>query len=306
MIIPTRNLSSALLYQAAATSYLKNDYSNTQFVFCVAAPGCGKTFTGDYLSLEHNYSHIDGDEPLRTCRRRDITWNFMKAYQLYVEPKDEDGPEHLWQPYMAEIATQALDAALTSDRVVLSFAAFRQSFREYVINTWIDAGVKPENITLLQLTVDIDVKLKGLYHRLKRDHEAVGSSLEEYLRAYGWDGDGELTCDEFIQYVKETNLMRWGESNACWEDIPSDYKYLTTVDVSGRDISCLDTIDETLNMSGERRYESSYEDIRDNIKSIDDKRSELYAETLPFLVQLRKDAVALSKGKHVDESKYLQ
>ena len=148
------------------------------------------------------------------------------------------------------------------------------------------------------------MKLKGLYHRLKRDHEAVGSSLEEYLKAYGWDGDEELTCDEFIQYVKETNLMRWGESNACWEDIPSDYKYLKTVDVSGRDISCLDTIDDTLNIS--KKKSEAYEDIRDNIKSIDDKRSELYAETLPFLVQLRKDAVTLSKGENVDESKYLQ
>ncbi|KAL7490519.1 hypothetical protein ACHAWT_000091 [Skeletonema menzelii] len=290
MIIPTRNLSSALLYQAAATSYLKNDYSNTQFVFCAAVPGCGKTFTGDYLSLEHNYSHIDGDEPLKTCRRKDITWNFMKAYQLYVQPNDEDGPEHLWQPYMAEIAMQALDVALTSNKVVLTFAAFRQSFREYVINTWIDA--------------DVDVKLNSLYHRFKRDHEAVGSSIEEYLSAYGWDIQGEITCDDFIHYVKETNLMRWGESNACWEEIPSNYKYLKTVDVSGRDIRCLDKIDEALNISGERSGETSYKDIRDNIKSIDDKRSELYAETLPFLAQLRKDAVALSKGENVDETKY--
>ena len=307
MIIPKPNLfSSALLYQAASSPYLKNDYSNTQFVFCVAVPGCGKTFTGDYLSLEHNYSHIDGDEPLRTCRRKDITWNFMKAYQLYVEPSDEDGPEHLWQPYMAEIAMQALDAADTSDKVVLTFAAFRQSFREYVINTWIDCGVPPENITLLQLTIDIDVKLNSLYHRLKRDHEAVGSSIEKYLKAYGWNGEGELSCDEFIQYVKKTNLMRWGERSACWEEIPSDYKYLKTVDVSGRDIRCLDTIDEAINISGERSCKSSFGNIRDKIKSIDDKRSELYAETLPFLVQLRKDAIALSKGENVDETKYLQ
>ncbi len=68
---------------------------------------------------------------------------------------------------------------------------------------------------------------------------------------------------------------------------------------------CLDKIDETLNIS-ERSGESSFEDIRDNIKSIDDKRSEYYAQTLPFLVQLRKDAVTLSKGKDLDESKYLQ
>ena len=99
--------------------------------------------------------------------------------------------------------------------------------------------------------------------------------------------------------------MRWGESNACWEDIPSNYKYFKTVDVSGRYMSCLDKIDETLNIS-ERSGESSFEDIRDDIKSIDDKRSELYAQTLPFLVQLRKDAVTLSKGKDLDESKYLR
>jgi hypothetical protein len=81
---------------------------------------------------------------------------------------------------------------------------------------------------------------------------------------------------------------------------------LKTVDVSGRDITCLDKVDEALNISGERNSESSFEDIRDNIKLIDDERSELYAETLPLLVQLRKDAVALSKGENVDETKYLQ
>ena len=84
----------------------------------------------------------------------------------------------MWKPFYEEIAMLTLDAAKHSDHVVLTHASYRQVYRKCVVEKLIEGGgAKRENITILQLTIDMDVKLKGLYYRTKEQCESGGITL---------------------------------------------------------------------------------------------------------------------------------
>lgn len=103
-----------------------------------------------------------------------MAYNIFKL-RSYLS-KDEDGPEEMWKPYMTEIAQLTLDAAKNYNKIVLTFAAYRQSYREWLVKQLVEGGAKKENITILQLTINPEVKLEGLYYRTKRQVENDGES----------------------------------------------------------------------------------------------------------------------------------
>ena len=273
---------------ATRTEQEQERIASAKFVYIVAEAGCGKTFTGDYLNLMHGYSHVDGDCILKNChipKNRELTYRFLKSYDL-AQDHGEDGPEELWKPFYEEIAMLTLDAAKHSDHVVLTHASYRQAYRKCVVKKLIEGGAKRENITILQLSIDMDVKLKGLYHRTKEQCESGGMTLGDGMRSGGWEGEGDITLSGFIKFSKE----QMQKSTGGFENIPNGYGI--TVDVSGRDLTHLHGVDEALLLKRSTDDEIlSFEEIKDKVKLIDQARDEEFGSngSLEIMIQISKE-----------------
>ena len=224
------------------------------------------------------------DFPLKNChipKYKELTTDLLKCAFSYVDKEEcpEDGPEELWKPYFEEIANQTIDAAKkgSDQHVVLSHATYRQAWREFVVKKLIEGGVKGDNITVLYLTINPDVKLKGLYYRTKTLIENAGMTLGDGMRiTQGWEGDGDMTLPEYMAFIKETDPKSAG--NDTCQDLPDGYG--KTVDISGRDMSHLDGVDDALGLVGKRNDKTlTFEEIRDKVKVIDQKRDEDFAAT---------------------------
>lgn len=239
-------------------------------VFCVANSGTGKTFTGDYIDVVHGYTHIDGDLPLRSGHIPKYKVLGEKMIECFTKYVNEVGPDELWQPYMKEIAQMTLDAAKNSDRVVLTFACLKQEWRDVIMNILKNGVAEGDNVSMLYLTIDEDVKLEGLYYRTKRQVEAVGITLEDYMKSSGWEGEGDISLEEFKKFSKNTP----GQMGYFICDDPP--LYTKVVDVGGRDVTALDGVDKALGL--ERDPNLSYEDIVENVIALDLKRDEANAE----------------------------
>jgi len=252
--------------------------ANAKIVFIVAVSGCGKSFTGDYLHFMHGYTHVDGDGPIKNChipRNKELTVGCFTTGLTYVL-KGEDGPEEVWQPYYSEIVKNTIEAAKYSDKVVLSHAAYRQSQREFTVEKLVEGGATRGNITVLELLINPDVKLKGSYYRTKEQMENDGTTVGDNMRALGWKGVGDVTCAEYIEIMKE--IRPHIASNGAWEEIPMGFG--KTVDISGRDMTHLDGVDEALGLVGKRNNTTlTFEEIRDKVKTFEQQRDEEFAST---------------------------
>jgi len=186
-------------------------------IFCVANPGTGKSFTGDYLAVVHDFAHIDGDFPLKKQympEYKDIGVDFV--IHLDYANKGEDGPEKIWKPFYDLITNSTIEAAKTSENVVLTFACQRQVYREYVMAK-LKAGIKSllkedqnvDNVVqMMYLTINEDVKLNGLYHRQMNLAIAGGMKLADMMRLGDgdvWDGpeDEEISMEDFKIFQKK-------------------------------------------------------------------------------------------------------
>jgi len=141
-----------------------------QIVFVVAMPGKGKTFTGNYLEQYHDFQHIDGDLPLRTCDKPEIESMVRKLstptfkYPECSNPRNVDFDEktkEYWGPYFDHLAENVLEAAKANDKVVITFAVCANIMGTHFIDKLKEGGA--ENITMLVLTMDERKKLEGLY-----------------------------------------------------------------------------------------------------------------------------------------------
>jgi hypothetical protein len=240
------------------------------------------------------------DFPTKNChipKNKELYAGLLKCFVSYVHKEEgpEDGPEELWKPYFEEIANQTIDAAKkgSDQHVVLSHATYRQAWREFVVKKLIEGGVREENITVLYLTINPDVKLKGLYYRTKTLIENGGMTLGDFMRTQGWEGDGDMTLSEYMAYTKKKSPG----IETC-QDIPDGYG--KTVDVSGRDMSHLDGVDDALGLVGKRNDKTlTFEEIRDKVKVIDQKRDEDFAAT-GSLVILGEMLAELTNGNDND------
>ena len=256
--------------------------ANAEIVYIVAPSGAGKTFTGDALAYLHGYTHVDGDYPMKhvavSTRNQELTYGLVQSFKTVMDD-NEDGPEDLWAPYYEEIATLTLQAATTSSKVVLSHATFRQAYREYVVKKLIEGGAKRKNIQVLELRIDPDVKLTGLYYRTKDHIEYAGKTMADVFKRKGWDGEGPFTVDEYKIFIKKKYPKYAG--NDAMKDIPEGYGAI--IDVSSRDMTCIDRIENALGLDAKDRnveYQkfASYDELRDKIQEFNQARDEEYVD----------------------------
>ncbi|KAL7552370.1 hypothetical protein ACHAWF_015605 [Thalassiosira exigua] len=121
--------------------------------------------------------------------------------------------------FFEKIANMTVEAAKTHDRVVLSHATFYQPCRDVVIETLLNGGVKREQITILQLTIDKAVLHGGLFERTKRQAEQQGKTVTESCREWGWKFDGELTKEMYIEIYGK--MEEDGGDAAAFPDVSS-------------------------------------------------------------------------------------
>jgi len=233
-----------------------------------AAPGTGKTFTGDYLDHVHGFTHIDGDQTLRNL-------HIQKNQQLFagiveaglLNKQNRDIPETLWRPYYQDLIDRTLEAANTSNKVVVTFAMFTQKERDFLMTKLKEGGVQCPK--LIFLTMDKDLNMEGLYHRTKRQLKAMDMTLEDYFESEGWkpdyDGDGnrDVSLEEFKILFKKYNPFVFQP----FDDPPL---YAKVVDVTLRDVTVLNAIDTVIGL--DRNPELSYKEIVHDVFTIDHER----------------------------------
>lgn len=238
-----------------------------KIVYVVAPSGAGKSFTGDYLAVVHGFEHVDGDYPMKHSH---VPENYEVAKNWLVETKRDGRYEYaeekkaLWGPYFEKIANMTVEAVKSHDRVVLSHATFEQPARDLVIETLLNGGIRREQITIIQLTIDQTVLYGGHYERTKRQAEQTGLTITEACKAMpGFsDFEGEMTKEQFIDLAVANNFMGY--------DLMKDEPAAIRVDVSSRGVAHLDGIDAAL---GLRRNDNlTYEEICEKVAPLDVKR----------------------------------
>ena len=227
-----------------------------------ATNAVGKTFTGDYLEHVHNFVHVDGDMQLRNIHIPQYRANFKGLMGAMKNKDDTDDPA--WQPYIQELVDQTLEAAKTSEKVVLTFACFQQKHRDFVM-TQLTAGGATQT-RMVFLTINEDVKFEGLYHRTKRQLQGTGMDFGDWMRSVGWEGTGEPTIKDVKILFKAFNEKEeWGK----FEGPPSD---AIVVDVTGRDVTALDATDLGLGLTKRNPEVDSYDSIFTTLLERDRKR----------------------------------
>ena len=234
-----------------------------------------QSFTGDYLQVVHGFKHVDGDTPLKNCilpKYREMTKNVIK-YTLSIGIEEGTDDKEYWSPFYEEIAKQTVEAAKDNDRVVLSAATYEQEQREFVIEKiQEEGGLRLEQITVVELTMDVVVKARYLYRRTKQQRQQNGQGFAwkdlglDPAECERYENEGELTEEKFATYLVEE---RGGEiGGTSYEDCDNAKK----VNVTGRDISLCNNIDDALGLT--RSKDWTYESICDKVLPIDAKRDE--------------------------------
>lgn len=270
-----------------------------EIVYMVAPSGTGKTFTGDYLALMQGFEHVDGDGPLKNKHLPQYSGMAAKWWKNCTEymKNNEDGLDELWQPYFDELARQALEATETSDRVVLTHATYRQKYRDFVLRKLEEgAAAKGKTVTVLTLSIDEDVKLRGVFPRFKKWIESSGAKLEDYMKeTYEWERDGEFTPSDYVDFCK--NHPKAPLSSTVFEDVP----YGITVDCSSRNMGTLDAMDEALGL-GKRSGDFAYEEICDMVRAVEAKRDEEFNKNVDLkkMMNSNKEETSTDKQEKVD------
>jgi len=285
--------------------------ASSHIVFCVAMPGTGKTFNGDYLDLIHDFHHVDGDLPYRTAHLPEMREVMTKIFEgkqrhsILNHPKsseDVKGHEEFWGPHLQVMVDSALEAAKTNDKVVMTYACSFQSQRDYVMNKLKEGGAK--NVTLMYLHMNKDKKLEGLYHRSVKQAAASGFCLGDQMKAMGWDGEGDCkdsdtpTLDEYINnFMSKRNIL-----NPVFDDPPS---YAVVVDVTERDVTAIDGIDAALGL--QRSDGESYDEIVKKVVARDHRRDEETPYSMELFPEIKKEVEeALANAKTEEEKKQIK
>lgn len=292
--------------------------SSCQFVYCVAMPGTGKTFTGDYLDAVHGFCHVDGDLPYRTAedpKMRDACKQFFKMNHAFpflkgTRSSDEQAAacdkhgvdvariDECWQPFYQVMVDNALEAAKTNNKVVITYASPFQKPRDYVLNKLKEGGAR--NVTLVFLTMNEDKKLEGLYHRTKKEAKISGMAHGKFLDGFGenpWAGGSDPSLEEFMVVARKPGQL----GDVPFEGPPP---YANVVDVTGRDASAIDGVDAALGL--QRSGKESYDEIAKKVVAMDHKRNEeMPYNCVDIFAEINKEFGESLKNAKTDEEKNL-
>ena len=261
----------------------------------------------DYLELIHGFYHVDGDLPLRTMADQPEMKAVVKKWFFEMRPamkekegtdekrkdlvsKDYEGYEAYWGPYQQVLVDNALQAAKTHEKVVITFAQPYNICREYVITKLKEGGAT--NVIMMYLTIDQDTKLEGLYHRAVQQAKGMGMSLSESMRE-DWKHDRDPTKEEYKKLIdapgKPGDLYPF-------EPPPS---YAKIVDVSSRDKAAMDAIDVALGLHRASVCTEPYDTIVTKVRAMDVQRDKdtpyCVSAIFPELKKEMEEALALAK-----------
>jgi len=276
--------------------------ASSHFVYCVAMPGTGKTFTGDYLDLIHGFHHVDGDLAFRSQYTPEMREAFTKMvegghrYPILKDFKSSDDIaefEEYWGPLFQVRVDSALEAAKTNDKVVITFADGFQVQRDFVFKKLKEGGAK--NITLLCLSMDQDKKLESLYHRAVRQCDAMGITVGDFMRMGEWEGKGEPTMEVYKSFMNRPGALG---IFSVFEDLPSHAKI---VDVTNRDVTHIDGVDAALGLF--RSGEESYDEIVKQVVAMDHKRDEENPYCMTLFPEIEKEVKEALASANTDKEK---
>lgn len=117
---------------------------------------------------------------------------------------NSDGPEEQWKPYFEDMVDRTLEAAKHSEKIVLTFAAFRQAYRDFLVEKLIEGGANEPKV--LYLTIDSDARLESMYLREKEAADISGLSLEDRLQT-GVGESGE-PCAGLLRAFQAPSIIR--------------------------------------------------------------------------------------------------
>jgi len=243
---------------------------SAQIVYVFGPMGTGKSFTGDYMTVMHDYHHVDGDIPLK----------HMCLVPEYKELMQKTILEDDWAPYFSELARLTLEAAKAkdNDKVVLSHATDKNDLRDHVIKKLIEGGASEDKITIIQLTIDPKVKARGLYHRTARQAEQSGMTMTECCKT-SLEFEGEMTEEKFIDIVLGLEAEQP-------EDFFEVHPKAIMVDISGRDVTHFDNVDKALGLTGSNELSES---ICANSDEARDKMESGYLQAIAELIAKKED-----------------
>lgn len=261
----------------------------------------GKTFTGDYLQHIWNFGHVDGDQPLKQGH---LNKDYEKLGNDIVEAigkywmKETDAPKEKWQPYADELVKLTLEEAEKSDdhggNVVLSFAMIRREMRNYTKMKLLEAGAV--DVTFLFLHCTMDVLLDAKWKRTLQFMEAGGLSMEEGT-IFTPGLIGEFNYTNFCKFEREFGTSGHSERPSTSE---KPYK---EVNVSARDITVLDKIDETLGL-GKRNHNfemMDYNEIELVVKSINNVRDKEFAKNVD-MEKLKENLMNITTSSNINSN----
>lgn len=193
----------------------------------------------------------------------------------------------------------ALEAAKTNDKVIMTYATPFQKPRDYVLKKLKEGGA--QNVTLMYLTMDQDKKLEGLYHRTKNEAAVSGVRHGDFLYSFGenpWAGSSDPSLEEFMTVAKKPGQL----GDLAFEGPPP---YATVVDVTGRDVSAIDGIDAALGLerSGD---DETYDDIVKKVVAVDRKRNDempYNVDIVGILAEVDKEVEEALKNAKTEEEK---
>lgn len=250
--------------------------------------------------------HLRMDKPMQTQHLNDHYYKLCnpdgKKVQALIDMKDmlleekKESDEHVdlliqnlmdmvdvfqkhgdYQPYYFELARLALNGCkqTTNGMVVLTHASLRAPARNFLRNKLLEAGAKEENITMVFLDIDRDVLNKSSWDRWQKQADAAGLSVEEfYEQLIGVEG-----ITDYDAWV--TNWQDGIQKKRYDPPCESDHPY-KVIDVSARDMSLLDSIDDALSLNHHDRQPNdlSYEEMSRAIFIVDQHRDELLLSDL--------------------------
>jgi len=253
---------------------LQKKIESTKFVFMVAQSGVGKTFNGDYLQAIRGWKHIDGDIPMKQADGPNSKFRIAFDQMLadYIK-KANQGEEWVdtgaWKVYMKELARLALEGARDSDTVVLTHASYirqqRTGLRQYLI----DAGAK--DVSTVFLHCDFDAHIQALWKRTSRQVEEGDTTVEEMFKHFGISG--VVDFDSYVKWQKECLMAAYDEPDE------SEQPY-TIVDVTAKDVSVWDSLDEVFGIENTSRGDLTYDEMVQKIQAIDAKRDLVMLENM--------------------------
>ena len=153
---------------------------------------------------------------------------------------------------------------------VLTHATYKPEARDVVIETIVKGGVPKDHITIIELTIDKIIKLRGLYYRTKRQAEQNGITMEETMKDH-WEWEGDELTEE--KYIKIMLAQEEKQQLIDFEPCPIAKK----VDVSGRDITHCNNLDEALGLT--RSDDWTYESICAKVLPLDKERDAEFIAT---------------------------